>query len=100
MGRVYTSHSGLTAEFHPYPLLPFHPCSQASPFTISCVLVVRRTIPCDVVSSAEVTSTESHLTILCFNNCPRTRLLYGRLLGFYRDSAGRLSWYCSSRYAW
>jgi len=69
-------------------------------FPVSCIFVAHRTVPCDVVSSAEVASTESCLTILCFDNCPHTRLLCGGLLGFHHDSAGGLGWYCHSCYAW
>jgi hypothetical protein len=69
-------------------------------FPVSCVLIARCTVPCDVVSSAEVASTESRLTILCFDNCPHTGLLCGGLLGFYHDGTGGLGWYRRSRYAW
>jgi hypothetical protein len=51
-------------------------------FPVSCILIARHTVPCDVVSSTEVASAESRLTILCFDNCPHTRLLCGGLLGF------------------
>jgi len=104
----------LLQSFLPYSILPFHPCSWASPFIghwdlvgvsdldlpISCVLIMHHTIPGDMASSAEVASAESHLAILCFDNISSTGLLHGRLLCFDSDSAGRLSWYHSSCYTW
>jgi hypothetical protein len=57
---------------------------------VSCILIARRTIPCDMASSAKVASAELHLTILHLNNCPSAGLLHNRLLSFHSDSAGGL----------